>query len=199
MLISANRASLGGVNQAKPVSSRLTIESTLCKINLFSTPLADMFLSNSSEKIFLSFPQLGHLQMNDCKTLRCYSAPRESSQGLSSLAQLACSALGAVVQNGRGSSLDVVSFSSVMIFTSSSQAATKSQQKAMVLVTAYSDLVKVSSSEDPIYRHRLLPTPTANPRPLRTATSLYYFNVKSKGIHLYRSIFRRHKLQEFTH
>ena len=173
MLISANRASLGGVNQAKPVSSRLTIESTLCKINLFSTPLADMFLSNSSEKIFLSFPQLGHLQMNDCKTLRCYSAPRESSQGLSSLAPLACSALGAVVQNGRGSSafflpffvssLDVVSFSSVMIFTSSSQAATKSQQKAMVLVTAYSDLVKVSPSEVPIYRHRLLPTPTADP------------------------------------
>jgi len=50
-----------------------------------------------------------------------------------------------------------------MIFTSSSQAATKSQQKAMVLVTAYSDLVKVSPSEVPIYRHRLLPTPMADP------------------------------------
>ncbi len=70
-----------------------------------------------------------HTCKKTAKTFRCYSAPRESSQGLSSLAPLACSALGAVVQNGRGlsafflpffvSSLDVVSFSSVIIFTSS--------------------------------------------------------------------------------
>ena len=98
--------------------------------------------------------------VKNCKTLRCYSAPRDSSQGSSSLPPLACSALGAVVQNGRGSSafffpffvssLDVVSFSSVMIFTTSSQAAPESQQKAMVLVTAYSDFVKVFPSEVPI-------------------------------------------------